>query len=341
MQNGLVHLMRDKQKCPPPVTCALNFVLFYWAAFCRFGFRISLPFQSGLKSEHINIQSSSIHASFGFQIQVSSTCNSLPITNSSSCLTSSPRPFMCCLCVAERKNWTCRRVEEDQWSGYRFQTNFQLLVLAELRYIQRLTEATLKAPLWSQFLSAAHPHLHLHQLQLPSRKWPSHESHVNLCIRTQKSHKDRDEIRKITNAKLHYFPPVIATILQCWPEGSASEISQGLSLGHLEISSDRRIQNDQSQGLRTNIIYIYNSGRITWNAKLQISLFQLKTLSLSMKPAVFGSSKKVVSWYAPPQGLKASSVNQRKIPTELKINEDPPVNERSHGKSLKILILSF
>lgn len=136
--------------------CALNFVLFYWAAFCRFGFRISLPFQSGLKSEHINIQSSSIHASFGFQIQVSSTCNSLPITNSSSCLTSSPRPFMCCLCVAERKIWTCRRVEEDQWSGYRFQTNFQLLVLAELRYIQRLTEATLKAPLLSQFLSAAH-----------------------------------------------------------------------------------------------------------------------------------------------------------------------------------------
>lgn len=106
-------------------------------------------------------------------------------------------------------------------------------------------------------ISFSGTYLHLHQLQLPSRKWPSHESHVNLCIRTQKKNKDRDEIRKITNAKLHYFPPVIATILQCWPEGSASEISQGLSLGHLEISSDRRIQNDQSQGLRTNIIYIY------------------------------------------------------------------------------------
>lgn len=161
----------------------------------------------------------------------------------------------CAAFVLRRKIWTCRRVEEDQWSGYRFQTNFQLLVLAELRYIQRLTEATSKPCLVAIFFSGTY--LHLHQLQLPSRKWPSHESHVNLCIRTQKSHKDRDEIRKITNAKLHYFPPVIATILQCWPEGSASEISQGLSLGHLEISSDRRIQNDQSQGLRTNIIYIY------------------------------------------------------------------------------------
>lgn len=253
MQNGLVHLMRDKQKCPPPVTCALNFVLFYWAAFCRFGFRISLPFQSGLKSEHINIQSSSIHASFGFQIQVSSTCNSLRITNSSSCLTSSPRPFMCCLCVAAKNlNMSPRGRGSMKWLSVSDQ--FSASSVGELSTF----DDSLKPP-QSHFCRNffQRTDLHLHQLQLSSRKWPSHESHVNLCIRTQKSHKDRDEIRKITNAKLHYFTPVIATILQCWPEGSASEISQGLSLGHLEISSDRRIQNDQSQGLRTNIIYIY------------------------------------------------------------------------------------
>lgn len=35
----------------------------------------------------------------------------------------------CAAFVLRRKIWTCRRVEEDQWSGYRFQTNFQLLVL--------------------------------------------------------------------------------------------------------------------------------------------------------------------------------------------------------------------
>lgn len=152
MQNGLVHLMRDKQKCPPPVTCALNFVLFYWAV-CRFGFRISLPFQSGLKSEHINIQSSSIHASFGFQIQVSSTCSSLPITNSKSCLTSSRRPFMCCLFCCGTQIWTCRRVEEEIKVGYRFQTNFQLLVLGSWVY-STTHWSHLKAHFLSQFFSA-------------------------------------------------------------------------------------------------------------------------------------------------------------------------------------------
>ena len=236
-------------------TCALNFVLFYWAAFCRFGFRISFPFQSGLKSEHINIQSSSIHASCGFQIQVSSTCNSLPITNSSSCLTSSPRPFMCCLCVAAKNlNMSPRGRGSMKWLSVSDQFSASSaggVKVHSTTHWSHLKVATFVA------ISFTGTYLHLHQLQLPSRKWPSHESHVNLCIRTQKSHKDRDEIRKITNAKLHYFPPVIATILQCWPEGSASEISHELSLGHLEISSDRRIQNDQSQGLRTNIIYIY------------------------------------------------------------------------------------
>ena len=93
----------------------------------------------------------------------------------------------CAAFVLRRKIWTRRRVEEDQWSGYRFQTNFQLLVLAELRYIQRLIEATSKAPLLSQFLSAAHiSTCTSSSCQVGNDLHMS--PHVNLCIRTQKSH---------------------------------------------------------------------------------------------------------------------------------------------------------
>lgn len=167
--------LRDKQKCPPPVTCALNFVLFYWAAFCRFGFRISFAFSERLEIEThqhpiiINPCSFRLPASSFLHLLKPFCRTSLPITNSQSCLTSSPRLDVLPLNGGEDLNmW--------RWSGYRF-PSFSASSAGELNTFDvNSFNDSLKQPQSHFCRNFERTSLQLHQLQLPSSKWPSHES---------------------------------------------------------------------------------------------------------------------------------------------------------------------